>query len=280
MVPFSLFGADLRAVPTVAREDADEFQGQAVCCRCDAVLALTVALTRVKHGAENINWNLDMFNRILPLSIAALLTLTGPVLAQDTTTQATDPAATTTEAAPAVGTSTAPQAPADLNMGTPLGPDGQPLPQVGEPYIKETFDDWGTRCLKAPEGQADPCQLYQLLKDKDGNNVAEFSIFPLAPGGQAVAGATIVAPLETLLTASLTIAVDGSAPRRYPFTFCNRAGCVARVGFTAEEVNQFKRGATATMSITPVAAPDTPVELNIGLKGFTSGFGSLSVNGQ
>ena len=97
-------------------------------------------------------------------------------------------------------------------------------------------------------------------------------MFPLPEGGQAAAGATIVAPLETLLTENLTLGIDGAEPKRYPFTFCNRAGCVARVGFTAEELQQFRNGNAAQMSIVPAAAPDQRVELTISLSGFTAGF--------
>ena len=153
-------------------------------------------------------------------------------------------------------------------MGAPV--EGGP-PQVGETYIREAFGDWSLRCLKAETGE-DPCQLYQLLKDADGNAVAEISMFPLPEGGQAAAGATIVAPLETLLTEQITISVDGTGARRYPFTFCNQAGCVARVGFTAEEVAQFKAGAEASMRIVPAAAPDQEVVLKISLVGFTAGY--------
>ena len=142
---------------------------------------------------------------------------------------------------------------------------------VGTPYIRDTFGDWSLRCLRAEAGQNDPCQLYQLLNDADGNSVAEISVFPLPAGGRAAAGATIVAPLETLLTEQLQIAVDGSAARRYPFTFCNQAGCVARVGFTQEEVDQFKRGNKATLRMVPAAAPDQEVVLDVSLTGFTAG---------
>ena len=196
-----------------------------------------------------------MFKPFKLLTAVAFLALATPLAAQDATSPdpATDPAAD-----PA----------ADLNMGAPV--EGGP-PQVGQPYIREAFGDWSLRCLKAETGE-DPCQLYQLLMDADGNAVAEISMFPLPAGGQAAAGATIVAPLETLLTEQITISVDGVGARRYPFTFCNQAGCVARVGFTAEEVAQFKAGAEASMRIVPAAAPDQEVVLKISLVGFTAGY--------
>ena len=183
--------------------------------------------------------------------------------AQEATTQDADPATTQTDATQADSAS-------DLSMGTQV----QEAAAIGTPYIRETFGDWSMRCLVAEEGAPDPCQLYQLLNDADGNSVAEISMFPLANGGRAAAGATIVVPLETLLTAQVQLAVDGSAKRTYPFTFCNRAGCVSRVGFTAEEVAQFKRGNVATLRMVPAAAPDDEVILNISLTGFTAGYTS------
>lgn len=154
----------------------------------------------------------------------------------------------------------------DLSLGEPVGP------QVGQPYVLQEFGDWQMRCVKAEEGQKEPCNLYQLLRNEDGLAVAEFSMFRLPEGARAAAGATIVVPLETLLTQQLTLAVDGQNARRYPFTFCNAAGCVARIGFTQAEVEQFKRGSAASIRLVPAAEPDVDVVLNISLSGFTAGF--------
>ncbi|MCO4848686.1 MAG: invasion associated locus B family protein [Yoonia sp.] len=198
-----------------------------------------------------------MLHLLKPLAIGALILIGAPAIAQETTTDV-ETAAPATDADPAT----------DLSMGTEV----TDVAAVGTPYIRETFGDWALRCLVAEDGKPDPCQLYQLLNDQDGNSVAEISMFPLPSGNPAAAGATIVVPLETLLTEQLQISVDGSATRRYPFTFCNRAGCVARVGFTAEDINQFKRGNAATMRMIPAAAPENQVILNISLSGFTAGY--------
>ena len=157
-----------------------------------------------------------------------------------------------------------------LALGEPVGP------QVGEPYERDVFGDWALRCIKAEEGATDLCNLYQLLSNEDGVAVAEFNIFPLPEGQRAAAGATIVVPLETLLTQQLTIAVDGQNARRYPFNFCNRAGCVARIGFTQEEVNQFKRGSIGSVRLVPAAAPDSEVIVDVSLTGFTAGFAATA----
>lgn len=187
--------------------------------------------------------------------LGALIATASPAFAQETITEDVPADAAT-----------------DLNMG-------QPIIEVGQAYFAEQSGDWALRCLRTPEDQRDPCQLYQLLLDDDGNEVAEFSMFPLPPGSQAAAGATIVVPLETLLTQQLTLSVDGSNSRRYPFTFCNAAGCVARVGFTEDEVNQFKRGNTANLRMVPAAAPDQEVNLTVSLSGFTAGFDNTVGNG-
>lgn len=214
------------------------------------------------------------------LSLLAFLATTAPLYAQEATEPeagATDPAAEAPAEASAEGEApaadpAAPGAPADdLSMGVPVEEGATGEPEVGQPYIREEFGDWGLRCLRTEDGN-DPCQLYQLLLDAEGNSVAEISVFPLPEGQDAVAGATIVAPLETLLTAGLNLSVDGANARAYPFTFCNRGGCVARVGFTAEEVAQFRNGSAAQISLIPAAAPDQQVDLAVSLSGFTAGY--------
>lgn len=179
----------------------------------------------------------------------------------------------------------------EADTETPTAPDdglaiaGDPLPntaegggepEVGQQYLVDVFGDWALRCLKT-ENEEDPCQLYQLLLDADGNAVAEMTIFKLPEGGRAVAGSTIVAPLETLLTENVKLTVDGGQNAVYPFSFCTGAGCVARVGFTDGEVAAFKRGNQATLTIVPAGAPTEPVQLAVSLSGFTAGFDALPV---
>ena len=163
----------------------------------------------------------------------------------------------------------------------PASPDmlslGEPAedPEFGMPYVAEEFRDWQMRCVRTPEGD-DPCQLYQLLRDEEGNSVAEISLFGLPEGQAAAAGATIITPLETLLTAQITMAIDGGTPRRYPFTWCAAIGCVARIGLTADEITAMQRGGEARVTIVPVAAPDQPVSLRVSLLGFTAGLAAVN----
>ena len=205
------------------------------------------------------------------LILSLLVAIAGPLAAQDATTEAPVAEAPATDA-PATDTPVTGDAavPNDLSMGTEVG--GAPAADgPGSQYVAANFDAWEQRCIRTEDG-SDPCQLYQLLKDPEGNSVAEISMFDLPEGSEASAGATIIAPLETLLTENLTLQIDGGAAKVYPFTWCSQLGCVARVGFTTAEVDQFRKGAKAVVTIIPVVAPDQKVALDISLKGFTAGY--------
>lgn len=219
--------------------------------------------------------------KFLALILAAGLTM--PAHAQDAETPSTDAPATEAPATEAPATE-APETEAPAPDEAPAGDAptsdagdlslGQEVGGAGSTYTAETHGEWEVRCVRAEDG-SDPCQLYQLLKDGEGNSVAEISLFGLPEGQQAAAGATIVTPLETLLTQQITLKVDAAAPKRYPFTWCSPIGCVARVGFTGEEVNALKRGNQATLTIVPMAAPDQQVDLDISLSGFTAGYDAV-----
>lgn len=187
-----------------------------------------------------------------------------PGFAQEATTAPSDAAAEPETAGPAD--------PDALSLGEVVEPSDAP----GTTYVAAAFGEWEQRCVRAPEGAEDRCQLYQLLGDSEGNSVAEINIFGIEPGQQAVAGATIVTPLETLLTQQITVRVDQGTAKRYPFTWCGDIGCFARIGFTADEIAAFKRGNKATITIVPVAAPDRTVDLDLSLIGFTAGFDAVN----
>ncbi len=188
---------------------------------------------------------------VLPLS----------AFAQDATAPAEAPAAPTE--APPENT---------LTLGQEVGDGG-----IGSTYSAATFDDWQQRCARSGT-EADPCQLYQLLKDDAGTAVAEITVFglPEGAGGEAEAGATFIAPLETLLTAGLTLQIDAGKPKVYPFAFCADLGCVIRLGFTPAEIEAMKKGNKMTATIVPFVAQDKKVNLNISLKGFTKGYEAVN----
>jgi len=155
-------------------------------------------------------------------------------------------------------------------------PLGEPVDELGETFVDATHGDWEIRCLRLPEGETAPCTLYQLLRDDRDNPVAEINVFALSGGGQAAAGATIITPLSTLLTAGLRLRVDEGIWREYPFAFCQEIGCFVRLGFTEEDVAAFRAGGTAHIAIVPLQTPDQAIQLDASLVGFTAGFEALA----
>lgn len=179
---------------------------------------------------------------------------------------ATEP---TADAATLQAADQANETPSELSLG-------EETIQRGDRYLSETIGDWELRCIRI-DGENDPCEMYQLLEDQDGNAVAEVSMFRLENAGRAVAGATIVAPLETLLTAQMSISVDGATVKRYPFAFCSQIGCAARIGLTQEDINAYKRGKSAKVSVVPAASPENVVTLQMSLTGFTASYNKATV---
>ncbi|MFD1341844.1 invasion associated locus B family protein [Litorisediminicola beolgyonensis] len=231
--------------------------------------------------------------KTLLIASAIALASAWPALSQETATDtpaaeapaaeapATDAPATEAPAADAPASEApAAEAPANgsavsdaLDLGQTDG-EAAPAAQEDPSYIKAETGDWRVECLRVPEGQTEPCQLYQLLEGADGASVAEARLFKVE-GGEVAGGANIIVPLETLLTQKLAIQVDGGATKRYDFAFCTQIGCLARIGFTAQDIAAFKAGNVAKVSIVPALAPDQRVTVEMSLSGFTAGFDQL-----
>lgn len=161
----------------------------------------------------------------------------------------------------------------ELDMGE--DPNAAPAQAGPKTYIKDGFGDWVLQCLEVPEGE-DVCQMYQLLKDANGSNVAEVNIFKIKDGSRAVAGGTFIVPLETLLTQKLTVTVDGGTARQYDYSFCSQIGCYARIGLTEEDVQRFRAGSKATITLVPAVAANQKVSVEMSLTGFTAAYKAAS----
>ena len=109
----------------------------------------------------------------------------------------------------------------------------------------------------------------------DGSPVAEYNLNPVQSDGLVIAGANVITPLETLLTQQLTIQVDDENAKIYPFAFCVQMGCVARIGLTEEDLDSYRSGAQAIITMFPAAAPTKPERLTLSLTGFTAGHEAL-----
>nr|WP_321252945.1 invasion associated locus B family protein [uncultured Ruegeria sp.] len=200
-----------------------------------------------------------MIKNILSFSLVSAALWCSTAAAQETSQDDQTPAETPqTEAA------------SDLDLG-------ETGPRVGEQYVKEESGDWEIRCLKTEAGK-DPCLLRQTLSGQEGQPIAEISVNKLPEGVAAVAGATVIVPLEIMLQAQLALSIDGAPGKRYDYHHCNPIGCVAQLGFTQGDVDAMKAGSTAKMSVVSVLAPNQLLEIEISLAGFTAGFDKLEIN--
>lgn len=145
----------------------------------------------------------------------------------------------------------------------------------GSFYFKAEYGDWRLRCTKI-SGETDPCQMFQLIKDSTGGAVAQVLINEITSSETfAVAGATIIVPLETALTEDFLMQIDDHPPKAYPYAYCSSVGCFVRLGFTPVDLNWLKSGQIAKLATVPYRNPETRRVLPMSLNGFTAAYDAL-----
>jgi len=131
--------------------------------------------------------------------------------------------------------------------------------------------DWQIRC--APD--SNNCRMFQAGFDSDGNEIANITLQPLPEGSAAILGASVVTPLLTLLPRGVTLGVDDGVPAAYPYSWCDRAGCYARFGMTAGQVDAMKSGNSAYLSLFAIVDQEKEIRAEVSLTGFTAAFDDL-----
>lgn len=161
---------------------------------------------------------------------------------------------------------------AQAQEGTSLA-EQFPIPEDAEPQevLRESYGTWEIRCV----GETDNCFMYQLLINERGTPVAELSLIKLPAGSEAVAGATMIVPLGTVLTKGLVIQVDENEATRYPFNWCVAPGCFSRFGLPDLLVNNMKTGTDLKVVVFSVSNLNEPVVVSASLEGFTAAFDAL-----
>ena len=155
-----------------------------------------------------------------------------------------------------------------LSLGKPL----ETLREPGEIYLAGNKGDWNVRCITGNPGEADRCEIQQLLFINENTPIADISIFKLPAGEIAVAAANVMVPLETLLTKKFRISFSEESKKEFPYSFCNKNGCLVRMGLLEEDIEAMKKGASSEISITHISNPDAAINLSLSLDGFTAAF--------
>lgn len=147
-------------------------------------------------------------------------------------------------------------------------------PQKTEPYIKERFKNWTLKCIK-PVNSIERCEANQIIFNQKQQPVAEISIIKLPKGQVAAAAATIIVPLETILSEGLVLAIQELEPKKYQFKFCNSLGCYSQIGLTDDEVEALKRKGKASIFLKHISSGDQQIVIPMSLDGFTKIFSNL-----
>ena len=147
-------------------------------------------------------------------------------------------------------------------------------PQKTEPYIKERFQNWTLKCIK-PVNSVERCEANQIIFNQKKQPVAEISIIKLPKGQVAAAAATIIVPLETILSEGLVLAIQELEPKKYQFKFCNSLGCYSQIGLTDNEVDALKRKEKASIFLKHISSGDQQIVIPMSLDGFTETFSNV-----
>jgi len=146
--------------------------------------------------------------------------------------------------------------------------------QQTEPYIKERFENWTLKCIK-PVNSIERCEANQIIFNQKQQPVAEISIIKLPKDQVAVAAATIIVPLETILSEGLVLAIQELEPKRYQFKFCNSLGCYSQIGLTDDEVEALKKKENASIVLKHISSGDQQIVIPMSLNGFTKTFSNV-----
>ena len=147
-------------------------------------------------------------------------------------------------------------------------------PQKTEPYIKERFENWSLKCIKTVNS-IERCEANQIIFNQKQQPVAEISIIKLPKGQVAAAAATIIVPLETILSEGLVLAIQKLEPKKYQFKFCNSLGCYSQIGLTDDEVEALKRKEKASIFLKHISSGDQQIVIPMSLDGFTKTFSNV-----
>ena len=158
-----------------------------------------------------------------------------------------------------------------LSLGKPL----ENIRKPGDVYLAGNKGDWTIRCITETNGKPDKCEIQQLLFLNENTPIAEISLFKLPAGEIAIAAANVMVPLETLLTNKFRFAFSKELVKEFPYSFCNKNGCLVRMGLLEEDIEAMKRGANSEISITHIANPKSAINLTLSLNGFTAAFETL-----
>lgn len=147
-----------------------------------------------------------------------------------------------------------------------------PQAALAEEPLK-TFDDWGYKCDKSPDGKDELCYMFQNVTKKDGGELVLGARIAYRQG-QPDPLIVVTAPLGSLLPPGAALMMEGVEPVKLTYFLCAAEGCTTvATPLPSAMVEAMKKGEQAVVR---VAAPNKQVVgLPLSLKGFSKALASL-----
>lgn len=148
--------------------------------------------------------------------------------------------------------------------------------QGQETVLKETHGAWEVHCATSDQSK---CYISQIGNGADGKPLVRVRVQKTpglkGPEGQDIAAMIqIQTPLGVLLTAGLSLEIDGGKPGLAPYRFCTPKNCVVEEPVADQLVERMKKGATAKFSVVSALSGER-ASADLSLSGFTKAYNGL-----
>lgn len=146
----------------------------------------------------------------------------------------------------------------------------------GQTELKASHGAWQIRCAVADKNK---CFMTQIGNGANGQPLVQVRIQKTpnltGPKGQKIpAVIQIQAPLGVLLTAGLSLEIDGSKPGIAPYKFCTPRHCVVEEPVDDDLVTRMKKGSAAVFAVVSARSGKRSTS-NVSLSGFTAAYNGL-----
>ncbi|MFD2232669.1 invasion associated locus B family protein [Phaeospirillum tilakii] len=132
---------------------------------------------------------------------------------------------------------------------------------------------WGQHCGKDGDSAKEACVLQQFVTAQPQNTpllVVQFGF----NGPENRPRLILSAPLGVMLTAGITLAIDGHKAVTAPFQICNNGGCLSVLDMDVAALDQFRQGKVLTVRY--FAAEQKPIDLPVRLDGLDGALAKLA----
>ena len=145
-------------------------------------------------------------------------------------------------------------------------------PLVGEPRVRETFQEWTVVCDTPEQLETEVCVIVQERQQRE----TERLVIRVEVGFAVQTGrpfAVITVPLGVALQAGLIMQVDDGEDTRFEFGSCIPKGCLVGTGLSQELLEIMMRGFEAQLTFRDNRGRDLTVPVS--LLGFTAAIRSI-----